>query len=85
VLGHRVLGDLEGTPDIHNCSFNVNAITVEKFSIILSVIKRLDIDLFVCIDTRQRESFSRRFMTMAQHILGSGANVLHSPIVFHMT
>jgi len=76
---------MEGTSDIHICSINVNAITVEKFSIILSVMKRLDTDVFVCIDTRHRESSSRRFTKIAQHILGDGAKALHSLIAFHKT
>jgi len=85
VLGHKVLGDSGGIVDIHICSYNVNSITDEKFSVILSVMKRLNIDVFVCVDTRHRESSSRRFTKAAKHVLGDGAKVLHSPIASHLT
>jgi len=47
--------------------------------------KRLNIDVFVCVDTRHRESSLKRFTKKAKLILGDGAKVLHSPVASHLT
>ena len=45
--------------------------------------KVLSIDVFICVDTRHRESSSRAYTKQAQHVLGPGTRVVHSPIAAH--
>ena len=45
--------------------------------------KVLSIDVFVCIDTRHRESSNRAYTKQAQQALGSRTRVVHSPIADH--
>ena len=65
--------------DIRICTLNMNSMTDDKFISILALIKHLQIDVFVCTDTRHRESSSGFYTRQAKLLLGSHTRVLHSP------
>ena len=83
MIGPTRVGNTTVDPNIKICTYNVNSLNPHKLTIILSVMKVLAIDVFVCTDTRHRESSSRACTLQAKHILGLEARVVHSPIKAH--
>jgi len=49
------VGVIKTEPNLKICPYNVNSLNQYKLAIILSVMKVLSIDVFICVDTRHRE------------------------------
>jgi len=82
-LGTCSVGDTTTVPNMKICSYNVYSLNQYKLAIILSVMKVLSINVFVCIDTKHREYSNRAYTKQAQQVFGSGTRVVHSPIADH--
>jgi len=83
LIGPTRVGNTTVDPNIKICAYNVNSLNPHKLAIILSVMKVLAIDVFVCTDTRHRESSSRAYTLQAKQVLGLETRVVHSPIKAH--